>query len=385
MNFEFSEEQTMIKDSVSRFVREQYDFDTRRGIIASDEGISREFWTMFAELGWLSVPFAEEYGGFGGNAVDIAVVMEELGKGIVVEPYASTVVVFGGLLSASTNRDLKEQVIPSVIEGNCLGSFAYVEPQSRFEMTDVKTTATPNDSGYTLNGVKTVVANGGTANKFIVSARTSGEQFDPSGISLFLVDAESPGVEVKAYKMMDGQSAATVTFVDVSVTESQLLNTVGEGMDLVDRVMPQILIGLSAEALGIMATLNSLTVDYTKTRQQFGTPISSFQVLQHRMVDTFMACEQTKSLLYRGLCESKSVAEGETAADALAKTVHALKATVARYGKTIGEEAIQLHGGIGMTDELNIGHYVKRLMMINTTFGDGDFHQKKFNQLSYSV
>ena len=385
MNFEFSEEQTMIKDSVSRFVREQYDFDTRRGIIASDEGISREFWTMFAELGWLSVPFAEEYGGFGGNAVDIAVVMEELGKGIVVEPYASTVVVFGGLLSASTNRDLKEQVIPSVIEGNCLGSFAYVEPQSRFEMTDVKTTATPNDSGYTLNGVKTVVANGGTANKFIVSARTSGEQFDPSGISLFLVDAESPGVEVKAYKMMDGQSAATVTFVDVSVTESQLLNKVGEGMDLVDRVMPQILIGLSAEALGIMATLNSLTVDYTKTRQQFGTPISSFQVLQHRMVDTFMACEQTKSLLYRGLCESKSVAEGETAADALAKTVHALKATVARYGKTIGEEAIQLHGGIGMTDEFNIGHYVKRLMMINTTFGDGDFHQKKFNQLSYSV
>jgi len=385
MNFEFSEEQTMIKDSVSRFVREQYDFDTRRGIIASVEGISREFWTMFAELGWLSVPFAEEYGGFGGNAVDIAVVMEELGKGIVVEPYGSTVVVFGGLLSASTNRELKEQVIPSVIEGNCLGSFAYMEPQSRFEMTDVKTTATANDSGYTLNGVKTVVANGGTANKFIVSVRTSGEQFDPSGISLFLVDAESPGVDVKAYKMMDGQSAATVTFVDVSVAESQLLNTAGEGMDLVDRVMPQILIGLSAEALGIMATLNTLTVDYTKTRQQFGTPISSFQVLQHRMVDTFMACEQTKSMLYRGLCESKSVAEGETAADALAKTVHALKATVARYGKTIGEEAIQLHGGIGMTDELNIGHYVKRLMMINTTFGDGDFHQKKFNQLSYSV
>jgi alkylation response protein AidB-like acyl-CoA dehydrogenase len=156
-------------------------------------------------------------------------------------------------------------------------------------------------------------------------------------------------------------------------------------MDLVDQVMPQILIGLSAEALGIMATLNTLTVDYTKTRQQFGTPISSFQVLQHRMVDTFMACEQTKSMLYRGLCESKSVAEGETDAEALAKTVHALKATVARYGKTIGEEAIQLHGGIGMTDELNIGHYVKRLMMINTTFGDGDFHQKKFNQLSYSV
>ena len=385
MNFEFSEEQTMIKDSVSRFVREQYDFDTRRGIIESDDGISREFWTMFAELGWLSVPFAEEYGGFGGNVVDIAVVMEEMGKGIMVEPYASTVVVFGGLLSASTNAALKEQVIPSIIEGDCLGSFAYMEPQSRYEMSDVSTTAIATGDGYTLNGVKTVVANGGTANKFVVTARTSGEQFDHSGVSLFLVDATAPGVDVKAYKMMDGQGAATLTLTDVAVDQSQLLNAAGEGMDLIGQVMPQILIGLSAEALGIMATLNTLTVEYSKTRQQFGAPIGSFQVLQHRMVDTFMGCEQPKSMLYRGLCESKSVAEGETDAVALAKTVHALKATVARYGKIIGEEAIQLHGGIGMTDELNIGHYVKRLMMINTSYGDGDFHQKAFNQLSYSA
>ena len=383
MNFEFSEEQTMIKDSVSRFVREQYDFDTRRGIIESDDGISREFWSMFAELGWLSVPFAEEYGGFGGTVIDIAAVMEEMGKGIVIEPYVSTVVVFGGLLSASTNSALKEAVIPSIIEGACLGSFAYMEPQSRYEMSDVSTTATASGDGYTLNGVKTVVANGGTANRFIVSARTSGDQFDRSGISLFLVDSTAPGVEVKAYQMMDGQSAATLTLTDVAVDQSHLLNSVGEGMDLIEQVMPQILIGLSAEALGIMATLNTLTVDYSKTRQQFGTPISSFQVLQHRMVDTFMACEQSKSMLYRGLCESKSVSEGETDGSALAKTVHALKATVARYGKTIGEEAIQLHGGIGMTDELNIGHYVKRLMMINTAFGDGDYHQKKFNQISY--
>ena len=383
MNFEFSEEQTMIKDSVSRFVREQYDFDTRRGIIESDDGISREFWSMFAELGWLSVPFAEEYGGFGGTVIDIAAVLEEMGKGIVIEPYVSTVVVFGGLLSASTNSALKEAVIPSIIEGACLGSFAYMEPQSRYEMSDVSTTATASGDGYTLNGVKTVVANGGTANRFIVSARTSGDQFDRSGISLFLVDSTAPGVEVKAYKMMDGQSAATLTLTDVAVDQSHLLNSVGEGMDLIEQVMPQILIGLSAEALGIMATLNTLTVDYSKTRQQFGTPISSFQVLQHRMVDTFMACEQSKSMLYRGLCESKSVSEGETDGSALAKTVHALKATVARYGKTIGEEAIQLHGGIGMTDELNIGHYVKRLMMINTAFGDGDYHQKKFNQISY--
>jgi alkylation response protein AidB-like acyl-CoA dehydrogenase len=380
MNFDFSEEQTMIKDSVSRFVREEYDFDTRRKIINSDDGMSREFWSMFAELGWLSVPFAEEYGGFGGAVEDIAAVMEEMGKGIVVEPYASTVVVFGGLLSAATNEALKSEVIPTIIDGSCMGSLAYVEAQSRYEMTDVSTTATACDGGYSISGEKTVVANGGTSNKFVVTARTSGGQFERDGISLFLVDASAPGVVVKSYKMMDGQSAATVTFKAVVVAESQMLNAAGEGMDLIDQVMPEILMGLSAEALGIMATLNTLTVEYTKVRQQFDTPISSFQALQHRMVDTFMACEQTKSMLYRGLCQA-----GEGDRDELLKTVHALKSTVARNGRLVGEEAIQIHGGIGMTDELNIGHLVKRLMMINVTFGDGDYHQKKFNQLAYSA
>ena len=380
MNFGFSEEQTMIKDSVSRFVREEYDFDTRRKIINSDDGMSREFWSMFAELGWLSVPFAEEYGGFGGAVEDIAAVMEEMGKGIVVEPYASTVVVFGGLLSAATNEALKSEVIPTIIDGSCMGSLASVESQSRYEMTDVSTTATACDGGYSISGEKTVVANGGTSNKFVVTARTSGGQFERDGISLFLVDASAPGVVVKSYKMMDGQSAATVTFKAVVVAESQLLNPAGEGINLIDQVMPEILMGLSAEALGIMATLNTLTVEYTKVRQQFDTPISSFQALQHRMVDTFMACEQTKSMLYRGLCQA-----GEGDRDELLKTVHALKSTVARNGRLIGEEAIQIHGGIGMTDELNIGHLVKRLMMINVTFGDGDYHQKKFNQLAYSA
>ena len=380
MNFGFSEEQTMIKDSVSRFVREEYDFDTRRKIINSDDGMSREFWSMFAELGWLSVPFAEEYGGFGGAVEDIAAVMEEMGKGIVVEPYASTVVVFGGLLSAATNEALKSEVIPTIIDGSCMGSLASVEAQSRYEMTDVSTTATACDGGYSISGEKTVVANGGTSNKFVVTARTSGGQFERDGISLFLVDASAPGVVVKSYKMMDGQSAATVTFKAVVVAESQMLNAAGEGMDLIDQVMPEILMGLSAEALGIMATLNTLTVEYTKVRQQFDTPISSFQALQHRMVDTFMACEQTKSMLYRGLCQA-----GEGDRDELLKTVHALKSTVARNGRLVGEEAIQIHGGIGMTDELNIGHLVKRLMMINVTFGDGDYHQKKFNQLAYSA
>jgi len=385
MNFEFSEEQVMIKDSVARFVREEYDFDTRRKIIESDEGISRDFWAMFAELGWLSIPFAEEYGGFGGSVEDTVAMMEELGKGIVVEPYVSTVVMFGGLLSAASNEALKAEYIPKIIDGSCLGSFAFLERQSRFEIADIATSAVVSDAGFTLNGEKTVVFNAATANSLIVAARTSGDQFDPQGISLFMVDAASPGINIDSYKTMDGQSAATVSFNDVQVSDSQLLGAVGQGMTIVDQVMPQILMALSAEALGIMATLNTITVDYTKTRQQFGTPISSFQALQHRMVDTFMACEQSKSLLYRGLCAATEVAQNPQADSLeLQKSAHALKATVAKYGKLIGEEAIQIHGGIGITDELNIGHYVKRLMTINVTFGDGDFHQKKFNLLSYS-
>jgi alkylation response protein AidB-like acyl-CoA dehydrogenase len=385
MNFEFSEEQVMIKDSVARFVRDEYDFDTRRKIIESDEGISRDFWAMFAELGWLSIPFAEEYGGFGGSVEDTVAMMEELGKGIVVEPYVSTVVIFGGLLSAASNEALKAEYIPKIIDGSCLGSFAFLERQSRFEIADIATSAVVSDAGFTINGEKTVVFNAATANSLIVAARTSGDQFDPQGISLFMVDAAFPGISIDSYKTMDGQTAATVTFNDVQVSDSQLLGAVGQGMTIVDQVMPQILMALSAEALGIMATLNTITVDYTKTRQQFGTPISSFQALQHRMVDTFMACEQSKSLLFRGLCAATEVAENSQAGSVeLQKSAHALKATVAKYGKLIGEEAIQIHGGIGITDELNIGHYVKRLMTINVTFGDGDFHQKKFNQLSYS-
>ncbi len=386
MNFEFSEEQVMIKDSVARFVRDEYDFDTRRKIIESEEGISRDFWTMFAELGWLTIPFAEEYGGFGGSVEDTVAMMEELGKGIVVEPYVSTVVIFGGLLSAASNEQLKSDYIPKIIDGSCLGSFAFLERQSRFEMSDIATTATKNDGGYAISGEKTVVVNGATANSLIVAVRTSGGQYDRLGVSLFMVDTSSQGISIDSYKTMDGQSASTISFKDVQVTESQLLGTVDQGMDIVDQVMPQILMALSAEALGIMATLNAITVDYTKTRQQFGTPISSFQALQHRMVDTFMACEQSKSLLYRGLCNASEVAANpQIDRLELQKSVHALKATVAKHGKLIGEEAIQIHGGIGITDELNIGHYVKRLMTINVTFGDGDFHQKKFNQLSYSA
>lgn len=383
MNFNFSEEQTMIKDGLARFVRDQYDFDTRRDIIASEEGINRDYWATFAELGWLSIPFEEQYGGYGGGIEDTAIIAEELGKGIVVEPFISTVVIFGGLLSASSNDQLKSEIIPTIIDGSCMGAFAFSEQQSRYELTDIKTQAIASGDNYLINGEKTVVHNAASANKIIVSTRTSGDQFERSGISLFVVDSDAPGVSIKSYKTMDGQSAATVSFKDVSVAKSQLLSDEGAGMEVIDQAMPQILLALCAEALGIMETLNTTTVEYTKTRKQFDMPISSFQVLQHRMVDTFMAYEQSKSMLYRGLCEANEFISGNTDQSALTKAVHAVKTVFARNGKLIAEEAIQIHGGIGMTDELNVGHYVKRLMTINVAFGDGDYHQSKFSKLSY--
>ena len=378
MNFDFTEEQVMLRDSVARFIQDDYDFDTRRAIADSDDGFSREKWQMFAELGWLSIPFAEEHGGFGGNAVDVMVVMEQLGKGLVVEPYLATVLLFGNLLQKGGTETLQAAYIPGIIDGSCLGAFAYLERQSRFELADVKTAAVADGDGYTLNGEKVVVLNGANAKQIIVSARTSGEQCEESGISLFVVAADAPGVEKLSYRMMDGQLVANLTFNDVRVTADQLVGELGGAYPLIETVVTEANLALAAEALGIMEQLNAKTLEYTKTREQFGVAIGSFQALQHRMVDTFMAYEQTRSLLYRAVCAITDEQEDVTAA------VHALKVMVDKSGKQIFAEAIQLHGGMGLTDELDIGHYSKRLMMINTTFGNGDYHQAKFNALRYN-
>ncbi len=384
MNFEFSEEQTMLRDSVARFIQDNYSFDTRREIAASPEAMSRENWQTFAELGWLSIPFAEEYGGFGGDAVDAMLVMEQFGKGLVLEPYLATVILFGALLQKGGSDSQRADYIPGIIDGSCLGAFAYLERQSRFELADVKTTATASgtdsdtDKGYTLNGEKVVVFNGAAADQVIVSARTRGEQNDPDGISLFLVPADASGVEKRSYRMMDGQQVANLVLTDVKVPDSALVGELHQGHSLISQVVLEANLALSAEALGIMEQLNAKTLEYTRTREQFGVAIGSFQALQHRMVDTFMACEQTKSLLYRAVCALSD--EREDAATA----VHALKVMVDRAGTLVYGEAIQLHGGMGLTDELDIGHYAKRLMMINTTFGNGDYHQAQFNALRYS-
>ena len=377
MNFDFTEEQVMLRDSVARYIQDDYDFETRQGIADSEEGIDRAKWQTFAELGWLSIPFAEEYGGFGGSALDMVVVMEEMGKGLVLEPYFATVLLYGGLLQKGGTADLQSAYIPPVIDGSSLGAFAYLERQSRYEIADVKTTATASGDNYILNGEKVVVFNGANADQLIVSARTSGEQSDEAGISLFLVPADAAGLERIDYRMMDGQRVANVVLKDVTVPAAKLVGELDGGCSLIRSVVQDAHLALSAEALGIMEQLNSKTVEYTRTREQFGVAIGSFQALQHRMVDTFMSYEQTKSLLYRAVC-----ALGDENED-VDTAIHALRVMVDKAGKHIFGEAIQLHGGMGITDELDIGHFAKRLMMINTTFGNGDYHQAKFNALSY--
>ena len=377
MNFDFSEEQVMLRDSVARFIQDDYDFDTRRRIAASEEGMSRENWKTFAELGWLSIPFAEEHGGYGGSAVDVMLLMEQFGRGLVLEPYLATVVLFGGLLEKAGSEEQKGEFIPRIIAGECLGAFAWLERQSRFELADVRTTARQEGAGYVLNGEKVVVFNGANADHLIVSARTGGEQSDRQGISLFLLPADTAGVQRLSYRMMDGQRVANVVLNNVEIPAGSLVGPAGEGYPLIEALAREANIALAAEAVGIMETLNAKTVEYTKTREQFGVAISSFQALQHRMVDTFMAAEQTRSLLYRAVCALSDEQED------VATAVHALKVMVDRAGKHIFGEAIQLHGGMGITDELDIGHYAKRLMMINTTFGNGDYHQAQFNALRY--
>ena len=379
MNFDFTEEQQMVRDSIARFVQDDYDWDTRKSIVASEKGLSPDNWKLFAELGWLSIPFAEEHGGFGGNIVDLSVVMEELGKGLVVEPYFPTVVLFGGLIARAGNDAQRAEWLPRVIGGDVLGGFAYVERQSSFALHDCLTTATASGDGYVLNGEKVVVFNGEQADHLVVLARTSGEQSDRTGLSLFIVEASAAGIDKMNYPMMDGQRVANVTFKDVALPADALLGEEGQALALVEALVDEAIIALASEAVGIMGVLNTKTLEYAKTREQFGVAIGSYQALQHRMVDTMMAYEQCKSLLFKALCEYKQ--DPAMAAE----TIHALKVLIDRNAKHVFGEAIQIHGGMGMTDELDIGHYAKRLMMINTTFGDANFHRNRFVETAFAA
>ncbi len=376
MDFSFSQEQTLLADSVGRFVQNDYGFEARRAIIGSEAGFSAENWQTFAGLGWLGVPFPEADGGFGGSAVDVMILMEQFGKGLVVEPFLASIVLAGGALKTAGSRGQKEALLASLIDGSKQAALAFAEPQGRFNLADLTTTATAAGDGFSLSGQKSVVLNGPAADFFVVTARTSGAQRDEDGISLFIVPADAQGVSRRDYPTVDGFRASEVTFANVALDADALLGERDAGYPVIEQVIDEGILAVSSEAVGCMEVLYKATVEYCKTREQFGQPIGKFQVLQHRMVDMFMEHEQSKSLMYMA---AMRLDEGYD--DAAKKAVSALKVQVGKSGRFVAQGAVQLHGGMGMTDELNVGHYFKRLTMIDTLFGNVDHHLKRFGGL----
>ncbi|MCH2100058.1 MAG: acyl-CoA dehydrogenase family protein [Pseudomonadales bacterium] len=377
MDFSLSDEQSMLKDSIEKFVQNDYDFDTRRKIMANDEGFSRELWSQMAELGWLAVPFAEEDGGFGGGAIELMLVMEQIGRGLIVEPYMATVVLAGGFLKRAGSAEQKEKYLSGVIDGSKLGAFAFAEPQGRFNLADLTTTAAADGDGYVLNGHKAVVLNGPSADFLVVSARTSGEQRDEAGVSVFVLDADTAGVSRRDYPTVDGLRAAEITLENVRVGADALIGEAGQALPLIQEVIDEATLAVGCEAVGNMEVAYKSTVDYSKQRVQFGQPIGKFQVLQHRMVDMFMEYEQAKSLMYMA---AMRMDEGYGAV--AQKAVSAFKVQVGKSGRYVGQQAVQVHGGMGMTEELHIGHYFKRLTMIDTLFGNVDFHLRRYGSIA---
>lgn len=377
MDFSFSEEQGLLQDSIQRYIQNSYTFDARQKILKSEEGFSRENWATFAELGWLALPFTEQSGGFGGTAVETMIMMEEFGKGLVVEPYVSTVIMAGSVIEAGGTTEHIEGVLTEIMAGTKFASLAYVEPQARFNLADVTTTAKVEGDGYVINGFKGVVLGGPSADVLVVPARTSGDQKDESGITLFLVEASANGISKRDYPTIDGLQASEINLDKVSVPASAVLGEVDKGLGLLEIGINNGILAVGAEAVGAMEVLYKTTVEYCKTREQFGQPIGKFQVLQHRMVDMFMEHEQAKSLLYMAALRMSEDDEVEAL-----KAVSALKVQIGKGGRFVGQNAIQLHGGMGMTDELNVGHYFKRLTAIETLFGNVDHHLKKYSQVA---
>ena len=375
MNFELSEEQKMIQQSVERFVQENYDLSNRIKISSEDPGYSKEYWSSMAELGWLGLAFDEEDGGFGGNQIDTLVLMEQFGKGLVLEPFLANIVLGGGAIKRGGSATLKESIIPSLIDGSLQLTLAYAEEQSRFDLEDIATAAREDDGNFVLNGKKSMVLNAESADKIIVVARTNGSQVDKEGISLFLVNADSDGLEKENFPTVDGLRASEISLNDVKVSPENLIGEKDKGFEILQAVANDAILALAAEAVGAMEVLYKDTVEYTQQREQFDHPLSDFQVLQHRMVDMFMEYEQCKSLLFRATMET--VQDPQLSQ----RTVHALKHLIGKSGIFVGENAVQLHGGMGVTEELRVGHFFKRLLVIDSQFGNADFHLDKFTSL----
>ena len=371
MDFNFTEEQDMVRDGLSRMVREQYGAEERRQLIATDAGWSREVWSQLAELGILGMSFSEEDGGFGGGAIDSMVVMEEFGKGLVVEPYVPTVVCAGGFLKHAGTAAQKEEHIGGIVSGERVFAFAYAEPRGRYDLANLETSAKKDGGDYVLNGHKAVVIGAPWASHLVVTARTGGEQTDKQGISVFIVDKSAEGVTTRDYATVDGRRASEVYFENVRLPADALIGEEGNAFPLIERVTDEAIAAQCAEACGAMKVAHAMTLEYAKQRKQFGVPIASFQVLQHRMVDMYTEYECSVSMTYLATLRlEKEERERKQA-------VSAAKVRVGQAAHHIGEEAIQIHGGNGMTDEYAIGHYFKRLTIFDSEFGNIDHHMKR--------
>jgi pimeloyl-CoA dehydrogenase small subunit len=369
MDFDLTDEQRLLKDSVDRLIADQYQFEQRKKYQAEPDGWSRNAWKQYTELGLLGLPFDEKHGGFGGGPVETMIVMEAFGRGLVLEPFFATVILGGGLLRHAATPAQQQALIPEIAQGKLKLAFAHVERHSRYDLADVATTARRDGSNWVLDGAKSVVLHGDCADRLLVTARVSGDRRDRMGIGLFVVDPSAPGVSRRGYPTQDGLRAAEVTLSDVRVPTDASLGDAGAALPAIERVMDEAIAALCAEAVGTMQAMHELTLEYLKTRQQFGRPIGQFQVLQHRSVDMLVALEQARSMAMFA-----AVMATEDDATERRRAIAAAKVQIDRSGKHIGQEAIQLHGGIGMTMEYSVGHYFKRMTMIDMLFGDADTH-----------
>jgi hypothetical protein len=378
MDLSFTEEQSILRDTIASFLADKYAFETRRAITRSESGWRADYWKAFAnDLGILGAPFPEEIGGLGGGAAETMIVMEAFGRSLVVEPYLGTVVIGGGFLKHAAHPRAAE-LIGGIVAGDVVTAFAYAEPQARYNWADLKTTAKKDGAGYVLNGHKAVVVGAPWASHLIVTARTGGGQREANGVSVFLVEADAKGLVTRDYPTVDGQRASEVYLENVSVPADALIGADGAGLPLVERVIDEATAAALAEAMGVLAKLHEGTLAYTKERKQFGQPIGAFQALQHRMVDMFIAVEQATSITYMATLKlDESDIER-------AKAVSAAKAHVGKALRFVGQSAIQLHGGMGMTDEMAIGHYFKRATVLESLFGSTDHHLRRYEALAFA-
>ncbi len=376
MDLSISEEQSAIRDVISRFIENEYDFEKRMSIAEGDSAFDSDVYNFFVEQGFTAIPFSEEDGGLNGGPVETMLIMKEIGRGLVLEPYLENVILAGGVLKRLATDDQKSKWLSNIINGELQSTLAFTEPQSRFNLNDVATVAKENGDKVIINGKKSFVLNGKEADIIIVPARTSGSQTETAGISLFVVESDLPGISKNNYKSVDGHSASEITFKNVEVNKDNLLGEIGKGYQTLESTIDDATLAVCAEATGIMKSLHDKTVEYSKNRVQFGVPIGGFQALQHRMVDTLMACEETESILLWALTTNQDDSSS------LKKAISGLKYQIGTAGKHVGQEAVQLHGGMGISWELDIAHFFKRLSSIEILFGNADFHMKRFLTLS---